>query len=501
MTKQRELMTMTTLSRFKTPLLALALISSGPLLSGCSTSEATGRTFFNGGLTPAQEQKVGATEHAKIVKEFGGTYDEDPALTNYINSLGNFLAKTSETPNQKFTFTLLDSPVVNAFALPGGYVYTTRGLLALANDEAEVAGVIAHEIGHVTAKHSAERYGSTLTANILAAGVGILTGSGQAAQAVGTAGAVAVKSFSRDQEFEADLLGVRYLSRGGFDPNGMGDFLSQLQASSRLDAEIAGDPGRADQFNIMQTHPRTADRIQRAIQQAGTKTVNNPIIGRDVYLKKIDGMLYGDDPSQGYVRGQRFSHPELKLTFTAPKNFRLINSKTKVAAVGPEDSLIIFDGAKGEVSGSLKSYLTNVWAKKISLKDVEKITINGMEAATGSTQINTRNGKRDFRLIAIRYAGNKVYRFTFITDPGQTNRFSEDFRRTTYSFKKLSNAEAAKLKPYRIKIHTIRSGDTLTSLARKMPFADFKLERLLVLNGLTKNSKLVRGQKIKLVTE
>ncbi len=494
-------MTYSKLSPFRKPLLALALIAIGPLLSACSTSEATGRTFFNGGMSPEQEQEVGRTEHVKIVKEFGGVYDEDPALTKYITKLGTFLGKTSETPNQNFTFTLLDSPVVNAFALPGGYVYTTRGLLALANDEAELAGVIAHEIGHVTAKHSAERYGSTLTANILAAGVGILTGSGEAARAVSTVGNLAVTGFSREQEFEADLLGVRYLTRGGFDPNGMGEFLTQLQASSRLDATIAGDPDRADKFNIMQTHPRTADRIDRAIKQAGTTTVKNPIVGRDVYLKKIDGMLYGDDPSQGFIRGQRFSHPELKLTFTAPKGFRLINSKTKVAAVGPDDSVIIFDSAKGDVTGSLKNYIVNTWAEKADIKNVEKITVNGMEAVTGSISINGRNGQRDFRLIAIRFNGNKVYRFTFITNPNQTNSLSEDFRRTTYSFKKLSNSETVKLKPYRIKIHTVRSGDTLTSLAKKMPFTDYKLERLLVLNGLQKNSPLLRGQKVKLVTE
>ncbi|MFD2204612.1 M48 family metalloprotease [Kiloniella antarctica] len=489
------------LSSFRKPLLALALIAIGPLLSACSTSEATGRTFFNGGMSPDQEQEVGRTEHAKIVKEFGGVYNEDPALTNYITKLGTFLGKTSETPDQKFTFTLLDSPVVNAFALPGGYVYTTRGLLALANDEAELAGVIAHEIGHVTAKHSAERYGSTLTAGLLAAGVGILTGSGEAAQAASAVGNLAVTGFSREQEFEADLLGVRYLTRGGFDPNGMGEFLTQLQASSRLDATIAGDPGRADKFNIMQTHPRTADRIERAIKQAGTTAVKNPIIGRDVYLKKIDGMLYGDDPSQGYIRGQTFSHPELKLTFTAPEGFRLINSKTKVAAVGPDDSIIIFDGAKGKVSGSLKSYLVNTWAEKAPIKGVENITINGMEAVTGSISIKQRNGQRDFRLIAIRFDGDKVYRFTFVTNPNQTNRLSEDFRRTTYSFKRISKSEAAKLKPYRIKIHTVRSGETLASLAKKMPFSDYKLERLLVLNGLKENSPLQRGQKVKLITE
>ncbi|MCZ4281465.1 M48 family metalloprotease [Kiloniella laminariae] len=494
-------MTQHSFSRFKRPLLALALLAAGPLLSACSTSEATGRTFFNGGMSAEQEQQVGREQHGKILEEFGGAYDEDPALTSYISSIGNFLAKTSETPDQQFTFTVLDSPIVNAFALPGGYVYTTRGLLALANDEAEVAGVLAHEIGHVTAKHSAERYGSTVAASVLAAGLGILTGSGEVAQAASSAGALAVQGFSRDQEFEADLLGVRYLSRGQFDPNGMGDFLTQLQASSRLDAKIAGDPDRADQFNIMQTHPRTADRIDRAIKQAGTVTVKDPIVGRDVYLGKIDGILYGDSPAQGYVRGQRFSHPDLELTFTAPDGFRLINGKTQVAAVAQDDSVIIFDGAKGKVSGSLKNYMTGVWAKNISLNGVENITINGMDAATGQARVQGKSGPRDIRLVAIRFDADKVYRLTFISNPDRTTALSEDFRRTTYSFNRLSKAEAAKLKPYRLRIHTVRSGDTVHSLSRKMPFSDYPLERFLVLNGLNEQSPLTIGQKVKLVTE
>ncbi|WP_020590726.1 M48 family metalloprotease [Kiloniella laminariae] len=493
-------MTQRHLSRFKQPLFALALLAAGPLLSACSTSEATGRTFFNGGMSAEQEQQVGREQHSKILAEFGGAYDEDPALTSYISSVGNFLAKTSETPNQQFTFTVLDSPIVNAFALPGGYVYTTRGLLALANDEAEVAGVLAHEIGHVTAKHSAERYGSTVAASVLAAGLGILTGSGEVAQAASSAGALAVQGFSRDQEFEADLLGVRYLSRGQFDPNGMGNFLTQLQASGRLDAKIAGDPDRADQFNIMQTHPRTSDRIERAIQQAGATSVKNPIIGRDVYLGKIDGILYGDSPAQGYIRGQQFSHPDLELTFTAPEGFRLINGTSQVAAV-KDSSVIIFDGAKGKVSGSLKNYMTAVWAKNISLDGVENITINGMEAATGQARVQGKNGPRDIRLVAIRFEADKVYRLTFITDPEQTAALSEDFRRTTYSFNRLSKAEAAKLKPYRLRIHTVRSGDTVHSLAKKMPFTDYPLERFLVLNGLNEQSPLATGQKVKLITE
>lgn len=478
---------------------ALALFVLGAAVSGCETAPATGRTFFTGGMSAEDEVALGAKEHEKIVPEFGGAYD-DPQLASYVASVGQLLAKTSELPDLKFTFTVLDSPIVNAFALPGGYVYVTRGLLSLAADEAEMAGVLAHEVGHVTARHSAERYGQAVTASIVQTGLGLLFGD-IGAMAGGAVGGLALRSYSRDQEHEADLLGIRYLARAGYDPQAMATFLEHLLADSRLEAQMAGQPGKADEFNIMQTHPRTADRVELALREAGVKTVQQPMRPRDVYLQKIDGMVYGDSPKEGIVRGRRFLHSALKFSFEVPEGFQLINSPKAVAARGPQDSAIIFDQAKSNAGGSMAAYLAQVWAKGVSLKDVEAITINGMEAATGQTQQNTKQGTRDIRLVAIRYDPQTIYRFLFVTTPESTASLAEGLRATTYSFRKLSDEEAAQIKPLRIRIHTVRAGETPQSLAARMPFESFALERFLVMNGLSADSVLKTGQKVKIVTE
>jgi len=477
----------------------IALVAPG-LLAGCTTAPATGRTFFSGGMSAEDEARLGLQEHQKIVPQFGGVY-ENAELGAYIASIGNLLARTSEIPNQKFTFTVLDSPIVNAFALPGGYVYVTRGLLALAESEAEVAGVLAHEIGHVAARHSAERYGQNVAAKIAGVGLGVLFGNKAVSDTFTAASSVALRSFSREQEYESDLLGVRYLSRAGFDTNAMAGFLSRLQADSRLQAELAGQPGRVDEFNIMQTHPRTADRIQRAIAQAGAAPVKDPIIGRGVFLGKIDGMLYGDNPDQGLIRGRKFLHPNLRFAFTVPEGFRLANSSQRVVASGPEGAGILFDQVSQPGGGTMSAYLTQVWAKGVTVQGVEAITINGMAAATGQVSVNGRSGPRDLRLIAIRYDDKTVYRMLFVTPPKLTESLSRPLRGTTYSFRKLSAAEAAAVKPWRLVLHKVRSGETASKLAKRMPFPDFQLKRFLVLNGLAENNPLPVGRKVKLVVE
>ena len=472
-----------------------------PLLAACQTAPATGRQIFTAGLGPEDEQKLGLQEHPKILQEFGGDYQEDPELTAYITSIGNLLAKTSELPNQKFTFTVLDTPIVNAFALPGGYVYITRGLLALADNEAEVAGVLAHEIGHVTARHSAERYGNTVAAGVAATIVGVLVG-GPAAQAAGGAAGLALQSYSRDQEFEADMLGVRYLSRAGYDPNGMSSFLAKLQAHSRLEAELRGKPGEADKFDIMQTHPRTADRIQKAAQAAGEKPVADPIVGRDIFLGKIDGMLYGDNPEQGIIRDNSFSHPDLGFAFEVPESFTLFNSSRAVLALGPQQSRVVFDGVEDARGLGPARHIREVWAPKAQLSRVERLEINGMPAATATTRINSRSaGRLDARLVAISYDEETLYRFLFATPPSVTQSLSVDLRRTTYSFRRLSAAEAAAIKPNRLRIHTVRRGETVSALAARMPFSDLPEKRFLTLNGLAPGAGLKAGQKVKLVVQ
>jgi len=479
--------------------LALVFLALGAVLVGCETAPGTGRAFFTGGMSAEDEVALGAKEHEKIVPQFGGAY-ESPALNAYVRSVGGLLARTSESPNLKFTFTILDTPVVNAFALPGGYVYVTRGLLALASDEAELAGVLAHEIGHVTARHSAERYGQATAARIAQIGLGILFG-GAAADAVGAAGGIALKSFSREQEHEADLLGIRYLARAGYDPQAMATFLEHLLADSRLEAEMAGQAGRADEFNIMQTHPRTADRVAAAMREAGIKTVKNPMRPRDIYLNKIDAMLYGDNPDEGIVRGRSFLHGKLKFAFDVPAEFQLANGRRAVVARGPQGAAIIFDRGKAGGNQAMPAYLTQVWAKGVALRDVEAITINGMAAATGQIRLTTKKGTRDVRLVAIRYDAKSIYRMLFVIPPQAGPAMAEGLRATTYSFRKLSDREAAAIKALRLRIHTVRRGETLQALARRSPFESYAVQRLGVLNGLTPDSKLRAGDRIKIVAE
>jgi predicted Zn-dependent protease len=478
----------------------LLALAAPPLLAGCATSPATGRTFFTGGMSVEDEARLGREEHEKIVPQFGGAY-ENAALNTYVSSIGTLLAKTSELPNQQFTFTVLDSPIVNAFALPGGYVYVTRGLMALADTEAELAGVLAHEIGHVAARHSAERYGQTVAANLAGVGLGVLLGSSAVADTFGSASAVVLRSFSRDQENEADQLGVRYLARAGFDTRAMAGFLEKLLADSHLEAEIVGQPGKADDFNIMQTHPRTADRIQHAIAEAGTKPVKDPIVGRDIYLSKIDGLLYGDDPEQGFIRGRRFLHPKLRFAFEVPDGFRLSNSANRVIAVNPNGAAILFDQASEPSSTAMPAYLTQVWAKGVTLQGVEAITINGLAAATGQITVDSRGGPRDLRLVAIRYDDKTIYRMLFVMPPKLAAEMSRPLRETTYSFRKLSTAEAAALKPWRLTLHKVRPGETAAALAERMPVADYRLQRFLVLNGLGEGTPLTVGSSVKIITE
>ena len=493
-------------ARFKTRFGALAaalLLATAALgLSGCETAPATGRTIFTGGLSADNELALGREQHPKMLAQFGGSY-QDPELERYVSSVGDLLAATSEQPNLDFTFTILDSPIVNAFALPGGYVYVSRGLVNLARNEAELAGVVAHEIGHVTARHSAERYGNTVLANLAVVGAAILTGDPNVGQLGGQAAQLALASYSRSQESEADTLGIRYLARAGYDPDAMASFLSQLEAHGRLEAEMAGRPGEADAFDILQTHPRTADRVRDAARQAGVTRVADPMIGREVYLRNLDGVIYGDSPAQGFVRGQRFLHPDLRFAFEVPEGFRLANRPTNVMARHTNGAMILFDVAAREQArrNEVGDYLQRVWGRNARLSDFERIEINGMPAATAVTQARLKSGPATLRLVAIRFSRDQIFRFLFVTPNRLVAQMNRPLRETTYSFRRLSEGEAAALKPYRIAIHRVEPGDSVYSLAQRLPFPEYRVERFRVLNGLGPNEGLRAGDLVKLVVE
>jgi len=474
-------------------------------ITSCSTNKATGNQSFTAFMSEEKERSVGAEEHPKIMKEFGGAYGS-LLLRTYVNSIGKALAQISEVPNVPYRFTILNDEKVNAFALPGGYVYITRGLLALAENEAEIAGVLAHEIGHITARHTAQRYSASIATNIglsvlgvLSTAAGVPSGLGQA---VSYGAQAAVQGYSRQQEFEADMLGVRYMTRLGYSPDAMSTFFKKMGAHADLEAKEKGKEGVG--HNIMSTHPRTTDRIKQAIILAKTKPVANPLIKRKTYLSHIEGIIFGDDPAQGIRNGRLFTHSKLGIQFKVPPGFILFNSPSKVIAIGPNKSQIKFDLATPEFirqSGTLSQYLQTHWGSNLNLQGIERININGMRAVTGIGKLKTSDGPRDIRLLTIKGRGDKVFRLAFITPPKETQKLSQELRRTTYSFRRLSRVEAKNIHPLKIHLIEVRTGDTVKSLAyQHMPFERYKLEWFQVLNGLDTKDHLVVGQQVKVVS-
>jgi predicted Zn-dependent protease len=416
--------------------------------------------------------------------------------------------RNSDRPDIQYRVTILNSPIVNAFALPAGYLYVSRGLLGLAGNEAEVAGVLAHEIGHVTARHTAQRYSRGIGASALITGIGVLGAlfdSPQLAQAVqqlaGVGATLYLRGFSRDQELESDHLGVQSMARSGYDPKAMASFLTRLQGETRLRATLAGKPEQADQFSLLSTHPRTADRVVQAIELANLAP-RSSALRADEYLRRIDGILYGDDAKQGFVRDTLFVHPELKLSFEVPDGFRLLNGQTAVTAIGPENATIRFDAAPKPFTGAMEKYLTEVWAKDRPLQHVETLDINGFEAATGAARLKSQQGtEADVRLVAIRFDERSIHRFLFATPPELSKSLELDLRRTTYSFRRISDAEAATYKPHRLRIVTVHAGDSIESLAARLPFRDHRVEHFVALNGLDPARPLRPGQLLKSVVE
>ncbi len=469
------------------------------LVTGCQVAPGTGKSGFNL-LSADEERNLGRQTHPQIVREFGGTYD-DPALAAAIAGIGQRLVAVCETPQAEFRFTLLNSPIVNAMALPGGYIYVTRGLVGLCGNEAELAGVIGHEIGHVLARHTAERVSQAQAGSVLSGILGLagsvlgVPGVGEVAQ---MGAAAYLQSFSREQETEADHLGLRYMARAGWHPHAMVTMLERLREQARLEAVMAGrSPDSVDRADFMASHPRTIDRVHAAMSEALGAPAKGEL-GTDALLDRIEGMVYGDDASQGVVRDRSFLHPTLGFGFQVPAGFRLVNGEKAVVATHPSGAAILFDAARN--SGlDMAGYIRRVWLPKASLANAETMDINGMAAATATTRGRTRQGQVDVRAIAIRFDGETIYRFTCITPPDQTSSLGVDLRRTTYSFHRLGAEERAAIKPWRIDTHRVQRGDTVQSLSARMAPSQWREETFRVINGMQPGEALEPGRRVKLV--
>jgi predicted Zn-dependent protease len=473
-------------------------------LAGCAVNPATGGSQFTL-VSPAQDAALGAREHPKVLAEYGGEY-ADPEVRALVDRVGRRIAAASARPDVDYTFTVLDSPIANAFALPGGYVYVTRGLLAIVGDEAELAAVLGHEIAHVAARHSAARATQSTIAQVALVGLAVVGLGPIAGQAAGTTAELLLKGYSRGHELEADAIGMRYLTAAGYDPWAVVDFLQTMQRDAELKAALAGRRPDSEQIGQwLSSHPQTEERVARASALARDAAAGaegaaaGSERGRDAFLDAVDGMIFGDTAEQGFVRGRTFFHPVLGFRFDVPEGFRIVNGADQVIAAGPDGSAIIFDADRVPPVRDVADYLADDWGARMALGRVERIEVNGMPAATAVAEARLGGTPVDARLLAIRFGPDRIYRFVFATPKGLTGAMNLALRETSYSFRRLEPAETRDLAPLRIEVRTVRPGDTLESLAAGLPLEGMAVERLAVLNGIAPGTPLEPGRRIKLI--
>lgn len=426
-------------------------------------------------------------DHERLVAAFGGEL-RAPEAQRLMNDVTRRLVEASDRPDESYQVSILNSPAVNAFALPNGRLYLTRGLLALASDTAEIAAVLSHEIAHVTLRHASQRNELQARSTLIKRVTENVLNNAEEAALVQNQSRSTLASFSRAQELEADQVGVKVLARAGFDPYGAPRFLTALGRSATGGSDAGAD--------MMASHPSTRERIALALQAA--RRASAPGVGesgRTEYLSAIDGIAYGDDPADGVVRGRRFIHSRLGVAFEAPEGFTLENTSQAVLGASADGSRrLLFDAADTPAGQSLEEVLRSTWNDTIEPGSLSTSTINGLPVATAVSI-----GKEwSFRLSAIRI-GNTTYRLILAARSG-TGNLESLFQKTLESVRQVRPDEARMIRPLRLKIIIAQPGDTIQGLADRMPI-DRPLDRFLLLNGLERNDALKIGERYKIAVE
>ena len=476
---------------------AMLALAGTILLGACSSLIQTGEREIRlpGPPRQAEAQPAVLREHQRILAAYGGAYN-DIKLQALVSKAVDRLVAASERPDLKYKVTILNSPAINAFALPTGQLYVTRGLLALASDTAELASVLSHEMAHVIADHAAIREDQARQSMIVSRVVSDVLSDPQSGALALAKSKIALASFSRAQELEADGIGVGIAARAGYDPFGAARFLASMGRNADFKAAIGGPDPRSVDF--MSSHPATPERIKNA--QLNARQYSAPGPGehdRRAYLASLNGLVYGDDPVDGFVRGRRFIHPRLGFTFTAPEGFALDNTAQAVLGVkeGGTEAMRL-DVVKVPAEQSLTAYLNSGWIENVDPQSATELTINGFPAATAFA----RGDQWVFRLYAIRF-GSDIYRFIYAAKT-RSSDVDRSVRESVDSFRRLTLAEIEAAKPLRLRIVTVKPGDTVESLANHhMAHLDHPVERFRVLNNVGSADQLKPGEQVKIVVE
>jgi predicted Zn-dependent protease len=477
----------------------LRLVLLALLLGGCSAmqSERTGAIpeAPRAPEVPKQTEAPPAhqREHQRILSTYGGAY-ENAKLQTLLRQTVDRLVAASERPDLRYDITVLNSPAINAFALPSGQLYVTRGLIALANDASELASVLAHEMAHVVVRHAAMRADRMRQAAIVSRVANDLLSDPQMGAMAVAKSKIALATFSRTQELEADGIGVSMSARAGFDPYGAMRFLTSMDRHAELNSRVAGNGGRAPDF--LTSHPANPERVKHA--QSSARQFSAPGAGerdRTDYLAALEGLIYGEDPADGLVQGRLYLHPRLGFAFTAPEGFTLDITGPTVFGSNEKTALALRFDVVQAPQQELRDYLTSGWVENIDAVSVEELTLIGMPAATA-----TAKGEQwAFRLYVLRN-GEHLYRFLFAAKK-RTPELEDLFRDTVGSFRAISETERARVRPLRLQVVSVQPGDTVEQLAARMAPRERAAERFRVVNGLGAGENPKPGEQVKLVVE
>jgi predicted Zn-dependent protease len=492
----------------------MALLTAGALLAGCAqttkvVNPVTGRTE-NSVMDEATEVAEGRKAHQEVLGEYG-VYG-DAKVQAYVNDLGQRLAKNSHRPQLQWTFTVLDSPQINAFALPGGFVYVTRGIMAYMESEADLAGVIGHEIGHVTARHGAQRAtrqaqaGAGVTA---AAVLGVLlegvTGVSGAAGAIGQASqayaAGRIASYSRDQELQADGLGAEYLARSNYNPSNMVDVIGVLKSQERFAADAARAAGRPVDGgrDWLSSHPSNEQRLQEIRRHAGTYQGRYGDDQRARYLKVIEGLPFGESREQGVTRGRNFYHEGLGIAVTAPQGWEIQNTPSAITIANEQgDAGLVIQLAPPKAGSSHEEIWRNLF--KASDGKAERGQINGFAATHFQGTARTPQGQ-GVPVITTIVSGPQSQNYVLLyasKDQAALRRSFNGLNETERSFRPLSAADRLAAKPQTLRLVPYPRGG-FAELARRAANPQRAEAQLRLINGFYEGGEPRPGELVKLV--
>ncbi|HAJ92400.1 MAG TPA: peptidase M48 [Gammaproteobacteria bacterium] len=466
-----------------TPTTILLLLVTGFLLTACATNPVTGGSDFVL-MSEDEEIRLGHKYSTEVLQEMPAY--KDPVLEELVQRIGKQLATHSHRPNLAYQFTIVDSTSVNAFALPGGYIFITRGMLAYLNSEAELAAVLGHEIGHVTARHSVRQQSTAAVTGILGAVVAASTGINGIDSLTDMAGTVIVRGYGREHELEADRLGAEYLAKSGYDPAAMLEVVGVLKNQEAFEVAIASKEDREPNVyhGLFSTHPDNDARFREVINAAKKfKTGTTTRIGRDSFLLRLDGMTFGDSTQEGIVRDNRFYHRDLNFSLTFPKDWRIDNQTQKIIAT-PEskDGLIQMSiaGIKGQQSP--RQFMEQHMQLE-NMRQGKTFSSGDLKGYTAIADGETPYGPRRVRYVVIYRDGSAYILAGAANDRKNPWKYDAAMLATATSLHRLTAAEEKLAAGQKLDIIRATEGMTYADLARRSPINDYPEEQLRLLNN------------------